>query len=103
MFAKILDAQYRQPTGLLGRMIGRRMPRDHRPETLWTIALLHARPDDAVLELGFGPGLAIHELSKVVTRGRVASLLITAGFSGTRIVADPNPQYRSNYSVIGRK
>ncbi len=83
MFAKILDAQYRRPTGLLGRMIGRRMARDHRPENLWSIALLQAVPEDAVLELGFGPGFAIQALTKVVTRGRIAGI----DFSREMVVA----------------
>lgn len=74
MFEKVLDAQYRRPAGLLGKYIGKRMARDHRAENLWTVSLLRPNPDDCILELGFGSGLAIQELSKVVTRGRITGV-----------------------------
>ena len=69
MFEKILDAQYRRPTGLLGRYIGGRMARDHRPENLWTVSILQAQPTDQILELGFGAGVAVQELTRLVTQG----------------------------------
>lgn len=66
MLSKILDKQYRRPSGLLGRIIGDRMVRDHQPENLWTISVLQPQPTDAILEVGFGAGFAIQELSKTV-------------------------------------
>jgi ubiquinone/menaquinone biosynthesis C-methylase UbiE len=35
------------------------------------VCLLDVRPTDRVLEIGFGPGLAIAELARRITRGRV--------------------------------
>jgi ubiquinone/menaquinone biosynthesis C-methylase UbiE len=73
-FNKIIDRQYRRPSGLLGWYIGNQMARDHREENLWTISLLHAQPADWILELGFGAGVAIQELAKVVTKGHIAGI-----------------------------
>jgi SAM-dependent methyltransferase len=71
---RILDSQYRQPTGWLGEVIGQRMVRDHRPENLWTIQVLQARADDQILEIGFGAGFAIHELAKVIGAGCISGV-----------------------------
>jgi ubiquinone/menaquinone biosynthesis C-methylase UbiE len=74
MLARLLDAQYRRPSGLLGRWIGRRMLDQHRPENLWTVSLLDVQPTDHILELGFGPGFAIAEVAQRATQGRVAGV-----------------------------
>ncbi len=78
MWQKILDGQYRRPSGLLGRWIGAKMLRQHRPENLWTVDLLMLEPGDHVLEVGFGPGLAIREAARRVTSGRVAGVDFSA-------------------------
>ena len=69
-----LNSQYRRPSGKLGRKIGGEMARDHLPENLWTVARLDPRPSERILEIGFGPGVAIAELAKVVTSGLVAGI-----------------------------
>jgi len=47
----------------------------HRKSNLernnWAIGLLNLRPQDHVLELGFGPGVAIEKMSQIVTSGVV--------------------------------
>ena len=69
-----LDSQYRRPWGEVGRQIGREMALDHLPENLWTIAQLDPQPGDRILEVGFGPGVAVEELVKRVTAGFVAGV-----------------------------
>ena len=54
-----LDGQHRYPTGMIGRIIGERMIRQHAPETAWTLDLLKLTPTDRVLELGCGAGHGI--------------------------------------------
>ena len=71
MISNILDKQYRRPAGLLGWFIGRRMAKDHHPENLWTVSLLNAQPNDHILEIGFGSGVAIETLSSIVTSGQI--------------------------------
>src|SRR5574341_1153205 len=74
MLAKLLDAQYRRPSGFLGRWIGRQMLDQHRPENLWTVSLLAVQPTNHLLEIGFGPGLAIAEVAQRASQGRVAGV-----------------------------
>lgn len=51
------------PKGLLGRLAGWIMARTNMPNNEWAIAVLDVRPDDHVLEIGFGPGTAIQRLA----------------------------------------
>lgn len=69
-----IDRQYRQPSGIVGRMIGRRMAQQHAPENIWTVSLLNAQPTDTVLEVGFGPGYAIQQLANQLTQGRIVGV-----------------------------
>lgn len=43
----------------------------NRQRNRWVVSLLDVQPTDRVLEIGFGPGLAIAELSRRATRGTV--------------------------------
>jgi ubiquinone/menaquinone biosynthesis C-methylase UbiE len=72
--ARFIDGQFRRPSGLLGRRIGAGMARDHRPENLWTVACLDPRPTDHILEIGFGPGVAVALLAERLTAGHVAGI-----------------------------
>jgi ubiquinone/menaquinone biosynthesis C-methylase UbiE len=69
-------AQFWRPTGLWGSAAGLLMA--HRPSNrrrnAWAVSLLDVRRDDRVLELGFGPGLAIRELSRIVAEGYVCGI-----------------------------
>jgi ubiquinone/menaquinone biosynthesis C-methylase UbiE len=58
-----IDRQYRRPTGIVGQFIGSRMAQQHAPENLWSVGLLDVQPTDRVLEVGFGPGVAIELLA----------------------------------------
>ncbi len=82
-YARYIDGQFRRPSGLLGRRIGAGMARDHRPENLWTVDCLDPRPTDHILELGFGPGVAVELLGQRLTTGRVAGI----DFSRTMVSA----------------
>jgi SAM-dependent methyltransferase len=69
-------AQFGRPTGLRGRAAGLLMayrPSNRRRNT-WAISLLDVRSDDRVLEIGFGPGLAIRELSRIAAEGYVCGI-----------------------------
>jgi SAM-dependent methyltransferase len=50
----------------------------HRPSNrrrnAWAVSLLDVRRDDRVLEIGFGPGLAIRELAHVAAEGYVCGI-----------------------------
>jgi ubiquinone/menaquinone biosynthesis C-methylase UbiE len=40
----------------------------------WTLSLLDLRPTDHVLEIGYGPGIAIRKVAETVTRGHIVGL-----------------------------
>lgn len=74
MFQRYIDGQYRRPTGIIGRWIGQKMAQQHQPENAWTAALVDAQPDDMILEIGYGPGIAIEALSPKITTGVIAGV-----------------------------
>jgi hypothetical protein len=47
--ARVLNGQYRRPTGVLGRWVGADMAHDHLPENVWTVRVLDPRPTDRLL------------------------------------------------------
>ncbi|HEX3036665.1 MAG TPA: class I SAM-dependent methyltransferase [Thermodesulfobacteriota bacterium] len=66
-------AQFARPTGFWGNIAGFIMA--HRPSNLerneWAISLLNLQPSDRILEIGFGPGVAIQKMSEIVTDGLI--------------------------------
>jgi ubiquinone/menaquinone biosynthesis C-methylase UbiE len=46
----------------------------NRRRNSWAVSLLDVRPDDHVLEVGFGPGLAILQLSRLAPDGHVCGI-----------------------------
>src|SRR6187431_2673338 len=73
----LLDGQYGHPSGITGRFLGEKMVREHVPETTWTLSLLDLKPEDAVLELGFGAGKAIERVAAQTYKGYVAGIDIS--------------------------
>ena len=69
-----IDRQYRQPDGLVGTFIGKRMIRQHAAENQWTVALLDTQPTDHMLEIGFGAGAAIEQLAQKADQGHIAGI-----------------------------
>jgi ubiquinone/menaquinone biosynthesis C-methylase UbiE len=77
VFNRIFEPQYRRPSGMLGRYIGSKMIEQHEAENEWTVGLLNAKPDDRILEIGFGGGYAIERLAGKVTQGIIAGVDIS--------------------------
>jgi SAM-dependent methyltransferase len=76
---RVIDAAYAQfgrPTGLLGGAAGLLMAHrsSNRKRNEWAVSLLAVRPDDRVLEVGCGPGLAIRELGRIAHAGYVCGI-----------------------------
>jgi ubiquinone/menaquinone biosynthesis C-methylase UbiE len=63
-----------RPEGLLGRLGGVIMARVNRDAAGQIIEMLDLRPDDKVLEVGFGPGVAVELLLQCVPAGSVAGI-----------------------------
>lgn len=69
-------AQFARPTGFLGRVVGWILASraSNRRRNLWAVSLLDIQPHDRVLEIGFGPGVAIKEISRLAVHGYVCGL-----------------------------
>jgi ubiquinone/menaquinone biosynthesis C-methylase UbiE len=70
----LLLRAFGRPRGLLGRLGGRIMARSNLACAVWATELLDTRPSDRILELGFGPGVAIELLAGRALNGYVAGL-----------------------------
>jgi ubiquinone/menaquinone biosynthesis C-methylase UbiE len=46
----------------------------NRRRNHWVVSLLQIEPDDRVLEIGFGPGIAVQALARLATEGVVCGL-----------------------------
>jgi SAM-dependent methyltransferase len=69
-------AQFGRPIGFPGRIAGWVMAHrsSNRRRNAWAVSLLDVQRDDRVLEIGFGPGLAIRELARLASDGYVCGL-----------------------------
>ena len=69
-------AQFGRPTGFWGRAAGLLMAHrtSNRRRNAWAVSLLDVRPEDRVLEIGFGPGIAIRELGRLARKGYVCGI-----------------------------
>jgi len=65
----LVSSQFEKPRGLLGRLAGRIMAT--RPSNIernnWTLSLLDIKPSDRVLEIGYGPGIAIGAVAEAAS------------------------------------
>jgi ubiquinone/menaquinone biosynthesis C-methylase UbiE len=66
-----LANQLRRPSGLSGLLIGRKLARWNAVENALALELVEVRAGDTVLEVGFGPGEAIHALAEAGAAARV--------------------------------
>jgi SAM-dependent methyltransferase len=68
--------QFVRPHGFAGRLAGWEMALrpSNRKRNRWAVALLDVQPHDHILEIGFGPGLAIRELARRATDGFVLGI-----------------------------
>jgi ubiquinone/menaquinone biosynthesis C-methylase UbiE len=69
-----LASHFGHPRGLLGRLVGTIMAYENRERNHWAVSLLDIEPRDHVLEVGFGPGLAIREVALLASEGLVAGV-----------------------------
>ena len=46
----------------------------NRKRNAWAVSLMDVQPSDRVLEIGFGPGIAIREIARQATRGQVRGI-----------------------------
>lgn len=70
----ILLRMFGRPEGVLGKLGGIIMARTNRAFAHSVIEALQIQPNDKVLEVGFGPGVAIERLASLVSAGWIAGV-----------------------------
>jgi ubiquinone/menaquinone biosynthesis C-methylase UbiE len=70
----VVSRHYGCPAGVIGRVAGKRMARQHEVETGWTVSLLALTPTDRVLEIGCGAGRALELVAQEVPSGEVIGI-----------------------------
>ncbi len=70
-------AQFGQPSGALGWAVGYLMALKNAPINRLAVEMLNVQSDDQILEIGFGPGLAIRSLAERVERAFVDGIDIS--------------------------
>lgn len=75
-FRSALVKQFRKPQGWLGTLAGISMALrpSNRQRNRWTIDLLRLAPDDTVLEIGYGPGLAAKWAARKLRKGHFVGI-----------------------------
>ena len=73
---RTLIRQFGRPTGILGRLAGWIMAirPSNRQRNAWTVEQLRVDPGDRVLEIGFGPGVALAELLRHSACGQAVGI-----------------------------
>src|SRR5712691_4692285 len=69
-------SQFMHPRGLPGRLAGWEMALrpSNRKRNAWAVSLMDVQSSDRVLEIGFGPGIAVREIARRATRGQVVGI-----------------------------
>ncbi len=68
-----LKSQFSHPRGPIGVFVGMVLSR-YGERVAWAIQNLDLQPEDHLLEVGFGPGLAIQAATRQITSGHVAGI-----------------------------
>jgi len=67
---RLLMNLFGRPHGLLGRIGGRILAVTNKQINQWTVSLLDIEPEDRVLKIGFGPGIAAKMSSDMIGNGK---------------------------------
>lgn len=71
-----LTGQFGKPSGLVGELAGWLMAKTNKANA-WVVELVDVRPGDRVLEVGFGPGVAISLAAAQAGDGRVVGVEVS--------------------------
>ena len=69
-----LNDQFKCPSGLCGTLVGFGMASLYNDRQDWTVETLEVQTNDHILEIGFGPGTAIEQVSALASTGFVAGV-----------------------------
>lgn len=70
----ILAKQYCKPSGTIGKSMGKLFDTKNKKQNDWTISLLKIKSRDYVLEIGFGSGQTIKDITRLAPKGFIAGI-----------------------------
>lgn len=76
--SNLLAQQGRRPSGLLGHIVGRIMAGETREANRVALERLELKPDDRLLEVGFGHGATLAAAALVITQGSLSGVDFSA-------------------------
>src|SRR5688500_885000 len=69
-----IDRQSARPSGILGNLIARIMAKETSAINQRALELLSLRPNDRVLEVGFGHGRTLERVAAVLPKGHISGI-----------------------------
>jgi ubiquinone/menaquinone biosynthesis C-methylase UbiE len=69
-----VKSQFGHPRGVVGALVGRMMAGENRERIDWAVSLLDAQPNDHILEIGYGPGLAVQAVAAQLNGGHISGV-----------------------------
>ncbi len=66
--------QFRKPSGVLGHLVGWILSIKNKERTNWTFDNLRLKPQDKLLEIGYGPGVTLNKIANHLTSGSIAGI-----------------------------
>lgn len=70
----LLMNDFEKPDGFLGEIAAQYMTAEYLSVNMWAVHTLDVQPTDKVLEVGFGPGVAIQEMTKRVPNSHIVGI-----------------------------
>lgn len=74
MLADAVKSNFGNPRGILGHITGQLMVSMNRERIDWVVSLLDVRPGESILEVGFGPGVAVQQIARRTAAGLIAGV-----------------------------
>lgn len=71
---KTISRQFGKPEGLLGSLVGTVMSLKNRNRIDWVLSLMKIKPGERILEIGFGPGVAIQKIGNKIGGGKIVGV-----------------------------
>ncbi|MEU1694600.1 class I SAM-dependent methyltransferase [Streptomyces hirsutus] len=71
---EVVEANFRQPNGTAGQLVGHLMTLQHRSLTVWALEHMDIRRTQRVLDVGCGGGMAVKLISERTPQGFVAGV-----------------------------
>lgn len=66
---RLLAKQFRKPNGMIGRIVSKKMEKLNVKPYAFSLSKLEIKPNEHVLEVGYGPGRGIEKLYECVEKG----------------------------------